>query len=143
MSKGGNFLLNIGPEASGHIPSIMSHTLRTMGVWIDKVEESIFDAIPYWVTSNDFFELGQPLYFMQSKDGQTFYIFSFERPLGERLVIKTTIPLHSQSRISLMTLRKPEYLDWRIFSNGRLIVTVPNHVLDQEELLWVFKVEAP
>jgi alpha-L-fucosidase len=143
VSKGGNFLLNIGPEASGHIPHVMSRTLRAMGSWIDKVEESIFDAVPYWVTSHDFFEPGQPLYFMQSKNGQTFYVFSFEKPLGGRLVVKTTLPLHAQSRISLMTFETTEYLDWRIFSNGRLMVTVPDHILDQERLLWVFKVEAP
>lgn len=144
MSKGGNFLLNIGPEASGHIPHVMSRTLRTMGAWIDMVEESIFDTVPYWVASHDLFEPGQPLYFMQSKNGQTFYIFSFKRPLGGRLVIKTTLPLHDQSRISLMTLQQqPEYLDWRVFSNGRLMVTVPDHVLNQEKLLWVFKLEVP
>lgn len=143
ISKGGNFLLNIGPEASGLLPNVMVNTLLEMGRWIDKTSEAIFDSVPYWVTSSDFHEPGQPLYFMQSKDGKSFYVFSFDRPLGQRLVIKSTVPLHEDSRISLLTKRYTEDLEWRIFSNGRLIVDVPDRVLDMENMLWVFKIVAP
>ncbi len=137
-------MLNIGPEASGLVPNVMVNTLIEMGRWIDKVEESIFDSVPYWVTSIDFNEPGQPLYFMQSKNGKSFYIFSFEKPLGERLVVKSKLPLHQESKISLFTKKKnTEYLNWKIYNNGRLIVDVPNRILNTEKSLWVFKIEAP
>lgn len=145
ISKGGNFLLNIGPEASGLIPATMVNTLHEMGRWIDKASDAIFDSVPYWVTSTDFYEPGQPLYFMQSKDHKVFYVFSFERPLSQRLVIKSTLPIHDDAKISLITkdAHAKQHLDWRIFSNGRLIVNVPDKVLNLEKLLWVFEIVSP
>lgn len=137
-------MLNIGPEASGRIPSTMYNTLKEMGRWVDKVDEAIFDTVPYWVTSSDFSEPGQPLYFMQSKDGRSIYIFSFERLYGERLFVKTSlIPLHKNSRISLLTNGETVHLNWKVYNNGRLIVDVPECILNTEKRLWVFKIEAP
>ncbi len=144
IAKGGNFLLNIGPEASGWIPSSMYNTLIEIGRWVDKANEAIFDTVPYWVTSSDFSEPGQPLYFMQSKDGRSIYIFSFERLYGERLILKASlIPLHKNTKISLLTKREPENLKWKVYNNGRLIVDVPDCILDTEKRIWVFKIEAP
>lgn len=144
VAKGGNFLLNIGPEASGHVPHVMRRTLYEMGQWIDRVDESIFDSVPYWVTSQDLHEPGQPLYFTQSKNGRSFYIFSFQPPLSHCIVVKTKVPLHSQSTISLLSSAyKEESLKWRMTSNNRLIINVPDHIVDQEHLLWVFRIEAP
>lgn len=144
IAKGGNFLLNIGPEASGHIPHVMRKTLYEMGQWIDRVDESIFDSVPYWVTSSDMHEPGQPLYFTQSKNGKSFYIFSLEAPLNRCIVVKTKVPLHPEGTISLLSSSyKNEHLKWRMTSNDRLIINVPDHIVDQEHLLWVFKIEAP
>ncbi|GAA5814224.1 hypothetical protein MFLAVUS_007718 [Mucor flavus] len=141
ISKGGNFLLNIGPEGTGAIPQVMVDRLLEIGQWIEQNHEAVFDTVPYWVTSSDFHELRQPLHFMQSKDGKSFYVFSLEKPVGQRLVIKSTVPLHPDAKISLLS--KSEALNWRVFSNGRLIVDVPDHVVEMEKALWVFKIEAP
>ncbi|KAL9548859.1 hypothetical protein PS6_006384 [Mucor atramentarius] len=144
IAKGGNFLLNIGPEASGHVPHVMRKTLYEIGQWIDHVDESIFDSEPYWVTSHDMHEPGQPLYFTQSKNGKSFYIFSFKAPLSRCIVVKTKVPLHPQSTISLLSSAyKEEGLKWRMARNDRLIINVPDHIIDQEHLLWVFKIDAP
>ncbi|KAF1796938.1 alpha-L-fucosidase-domain-containing protein [Mucor lusitanicus] len=144
VAKGGNFLLNIGPEASGHVPHVMRKTLYQIGQWIDRVDESIFDSVPYWVTSQDLHEPGQPLYFTQSRNGRSFYIFSFNPPLSRCIVVKTKVPLHPQGTISLLSSAyKEEPLKWSMTSNDRLIINVPDHIMDQEHLLWVFKIEAP
>ncbi|KAI9470089.1 MAG: alpha-L-fucosidase-domain-containing protein [Benjaminiella poitrasii] len=138
VSRGGNFLLNIGPDGSGYIPDVMQVKLLEIGAWIDRVKESIFDTVPYWVTPSDFSIPGQPLYFTQSRLG-CFYIFSLNRPTGRRLVVRTKVPLHPQSKISLLPTR--EYLNWE-YSRGKiLIIHVPEHVVDQETLLWVFKIQ--
>lgn len=119
----------------------MVDRLLEIGQWIEQNHEAVFDTVPYWVTSSDFHELRQPLHFMQSKDGKSFYVFSLEKPVGQRLVIKSTVPLHPDAKISLLS--KSEALNWRVFSNGRLIVDVPDHVVEMEKALWVFKIEAP
>ena len=50
ISKGGNLLLDIGPEANGTIPSEQENILRELGKWTSKHEEAIYGVekgIPY------------------------------------------------------------------------------------------------
>ena len=136
-------MLNIGPEASGLVPSIMTNTLLDMGKWINRVNEAIFDSVPYWVTHQDEYTPNQPLYFMQSVNGKSFYIFSFLKPQLQRLVVKTKIPLHPYSNITLLSQSNPEKLQWNINQNDALIVNVPESISSTEDKIWVFKVEAP
>jgi alpha-L-fucosidase len=52
VSRGGNYLLNIGPEGSGEIPDATVETLRKVGPWVERNAESI-----YGTTANPFGEL--------------------------------------------------------------------------------------
>jgi alpha-L-fucosidase len=45
-SKGGNFLLNVGPDAHGVIPSAEADRLRKVGLWLAVNGESIYDTGP-------------------------------------------------------------------------------------------------
>lgn len=45
VSKGGNFLLNVGPTADGRIPVIQEERLRQIGRWMDLNGEGIYDSI--------------------------------------------------------------------------------------------------
>lgn len=45
-SKGGNYLLNIGPMATGEVPSAEVERLREMGKWLDVNGESIYATQP-------------------------------------------------------------------------------------------------
>ncbi|WP_052823392.1 alpha-L-fucosidase [Neotamlana sedimentorum] len=42
MSKGGNYLLNIGPDGEGHVPEASANGLREMGEWIKINNEAIY-----------------------------------------------------------------------------------------------------
>lgn len=42
MSKGGNYLLNIGPDGKGHVPDQSESTLLEMGAWIQVNGEAIY-----------------------------------------------------------------------------------------------------
>ncbi|BDD02043.1 alpha-L-fucosidase [Persicobacter psychrovividus] len=44
VSKGGNFLLNIGPDGLGNVPIESVDRLKTMGAWIQTNGESIYGA---------------------------------------------------------------------------------------------------
>lgn len=44
--KGGNFLLNVGPTAEGIIPQKSVEILTTVGKWLQKNGESIYETIP-------------------------------------------------------------------------------------------------
>jgi alpha-L-fucosidase len=43
-SKGGNFLLNVGPTAEGEIPAASVERLERMGTWLRKNGESVYDT---------------------------------------------------------------------------------------------------
>ena len=47
VSKGGNFLLNIGPAADGTIPVIMEERLRQMGKWLKVNGEAVYGSRIY------------------------------------------------------------------------------------------------
>ena len=44
MCSGANYLLNVGPDATGRIPDIASEILTDIGSWYAKVRESFDDA---------------------------------------------------------------------------------------------------
>jgi alpha-L-fucosidase len=46
VSKGGNYLLNVGPTAEGVIPQIAQENLRTVGRWLKANGESVYGAGP-------------------------------------------------------------------------------------------------
>ncbi len=41
-SKGGNYLLNVGPDADGRLPKAITERLQSVGKWMDKYGESIY-----------------------------------------------------------------------------------------------------
>ncbi len=51
-AKGGNFLLNIGPEPDGTIPAEQQRRLRELGLWTFINHEAIEDVEP-WAVSNE------------------------------------------------------------------------------------------
>jgi alpha-L-fucosidase len=77
-SKGGNYLLNVGPTAEGVIPSESIEILKQVGAWMKTNGESIYgttasplDAAPAWgrVTQKD----------------KKFYLHVFDWPTGGSL----------------------------------------------------------
>lgn len=44
-SKGGNYLLNVGPTALGEIPEVSVERLATMGKWLDQNGESVYGTV--------------------------------------------------------------------------------------------------
>ena len=46
VSKGGNYLLNIGPDATGAIPQPSIERLQAMGAWLEANGESIYGSQP-------------------------------------------------------------------------------------------------
>lgn len=53
VSKGGNFLLNIGPDADGTIPPLMEERLLGMGKWLEVNGEAIYDSEVYSAAASE------------------------------------------------------------------------------------------
>ena len=71
-AKGGNLLINAGPEPSGVIPFEQERIFRELGLWMFINSESIHGARPCKVIREG------NIWFTQSKDGKSVYVFLTE-----------------------------------------------------------------
>jgi len=79
-TKGGNFLLNFGPDAMGNFPPQQLGALNEISLWMFINRESFNKTIPHDIIKED------NMWFLTSDDKKTAYIFINEEnwKLGER-----------------------------------------------------------
>lgn len=138
ISKGGNFLLNIGPEASGHIPEPMSQRLLEIGQWIDRVHASIFDSVPYWITSSQ-----DDLRFTANSNGKSIYAFYCVKEYRNTIEIDVPLPIEKGSIVKLMN--KPEVkVDWKMNRKGNIEFKFDIPTQEQKDMhIIVFDISTP
>ena len=118
VSKGGNFLLNIGPEASGHIPEVMSQKLLEMGQWMSQVGPSIHDSIPYWIDHGE-----KTIRTSANANGKSVYVFYCSQKPTTRIEVNISLPLNADSKVKLMN--NPEIpVEWELTNNGGVVLQV-------------------
>jgi alpha-L-fucosidase len=71
-AKGGNLLINMGPEPSGVIPFEQERTFRELGLWMFINDEAIHDIRPCSVVGDD------QVWYTKSRDGKSVYVFLTE-----------------------------------------------------------------
>lgn len=130
VSKGGNYLLNIGPGPDGELDSNAYTRLKEIGAWIKVNGEGIYGSRMYKV-----FKEGDSIRYTQSKDGKTKYIFLFGFP-KEKLSL-SEISLSKKSVLQLLGSTKK--LAWK--QNGNKVeIDVPTSLKKVTDYVWVIKV---
>ena len=79
VSKGGNYLLNIGPDAEGAIPAPSVERLEAMGAWMEANGESIYGTLPGPIQGVDWCR--------STRKGDAIYLHVFDWPASGRLVL--------------------------------------------------------
>jgi alpha-L-fucosidase len=84
-SKGGNFLLNVGPTGQGFIPDASVERLRQVGEWMNINKEAIYGTtgsplkqVPVWGRCTQ----------KKTEEGTTLYLHVFDWPKDGKLVVK-------------------------------------------------------
>ena len=77
ISKGGNYMFNIGPKGDGSVPELSADILREAGNWIHSNEEAIYGTDPVYIG-------GQSGLSMTSKPGKLF-LFVKEWPVDGKI----------------------------------------------------------
>jgi alpha-L-fucosidase len=122
-SKGGNFLLNVGPDALGEIPDSSAFALKTMGIWLKKYGESI-----YGTTASPFknqLPWGRCTKKVD-KNGTTLYLQVFDWPKDQVVVVPGL-----QSWVNdVYLLANPKQKFAYRFYKGDMQIYVPNVTFD-------------
>ncbi len=131
-SKGGNFLLNVGPTAEGLIPENSVERLQTMGKWMAKNSESI-----YGTTASPFEKLQWGR--CTAKPGKL-YLHVFDWPKDGEL--KVPMPRKDVQKAYLIAHKDRAELLLGSDDKGNLVVTVPRKVPDVIDTVVLLEMEA-
>ncbi|MBQ4476767.1 MAG: alpha-L-fucosidase, partial [Bacteroidales bacterium] len=67
VAKGGNYLLNVGPDADGQLPEVALQRMKEIGEWLKKNGKAIYGTRPLYPYAKD------NIRYTQSKDGKHKY----------------------------------------------------------------------
>lgn len=103
VSRGSNFLLNIGPTADGRVPVIMQEKLLDMGKWLRVNGEGIYGTSRYKKSTDEKLRY--------TKKGEDVFAFLLRFPFGEIVLneVDYTPELHAE----LLGYDKPVYVKER------------------------------
>src|SRR5581483_7258626 len=89
VSKNGNLLLNIGPQADGTVPQIQVDRLRALGEWLRMNGEAIYETRP-WVRPEGKTRDGIGIRFTQK--GDNVYAILMDKPKDRAIIIESLWP---------------------------------------------------
>ena len=117
-SKGGNFLLNVGPTSEGLIPDSSIVRLKKVGEWMKKYGESV-----YGTSASPFFKLTWGRCTQKSENGNTtLYLHVFNWPKDQIIRLPG---LRARIKDAYMLTNNQYKVAWK-FENGDAILHVPS-----------------
>jgi alpha-L-fucosidase len=134
VSKNGNFLLDVGPQANGTIVDVEQRNLREAGVWIKSHAKAIFNTTYWFVTPQE----GENIRFTTTLNA--FYILSLVKP-DTSIVLDNPVPWVEGDSVTVVGGEKDgTVIPSEQLSNGSLRLNVSHEIADADQYTWVFKI---
>jgi alpha-L-fucosidase len=137
VAKGGNFMVGIGPDATGLFHPKAIEALQHASAWLNTNGEAIFNTRPL---AGEKWKQGDHLRFTQSEAGSTIYAFALQWP-GEELVLNS-VTLSLGATVSI--LGTSESLSWHLDAARGTVISLPARWQSAAgppgRLPWVFKI---
>jgi len=160
VSKGGNFMVGIGPDRHGRFSPTAMKQLEEVGAWLKVNGEAIYETRPrpgdLWKEEEQISfaepqpENGEqppptggngPIRFTRSKDGRTLYAICLCWP-GPKLRLKT-VRAGQSAKITLLGTN--ESLKWHDDNGEELVIEIPDGLQDEMKrpckTAWAFRIE--
>jgi len=119
VSRGGNFLLNIGPSPEGDFSDTAYLRLKEIGAWMKTNGEGIYGTHPIRPYSSD------NVYLTQSKDSSAVYAFFLPESRAVTLPAEITIDRFTPAAASKVTmLGSKEKFKWKM-DGKKMVISVP------------------
>jgi alpha-L-fucosidase len=116
VSKNGNLLLDVGPEADGTIPPVQMERLKALGAWLQQNGEAIYDSTP-WTRAEGKSAEGDDVRY--TRKGDDLYVTVLGNPKAQTI----TIPdLPSKQGIAITQLGGESELGVKVQDGGMRIV---------------------
>ena len=137
VSKGGNFMVAIGPDATGKFHPAAVEQLEEVGAWLDVNGEAIYATRE---RPSDLWKEGRHVRFTRTKEDSAVYAICLEWP-GRRLLLESVQP-REDSQIRLLGYAKP--LRWKRSKEG-MVIAIPKALQDEGnrpcQYAWTFRIE--
>lgn len=121
VSKNGNLLLDIGPEADGTIPEVQMSRLLALGTWLKQNGEAIYGTRP-WTRAEGQTAEGIPMRF--TRTDSSLYATLLGEPKAGKVTIKNLAPKPGSS---MYMLGQERPLKW-VQRGEDVQVTLPSHL---------------
>ncbi|MEA3460437.1 MAG: alpha-L-fucosidase [Bacteroidota bacterium] len=98
-SKGGNLLLNIGPDAEGEIPDIQKGLLNELGLWYF-INKEAMEKVEPWPKIRE-----GDVWFLKKQNENTLYVFITGEPLkygGKKDILLKSVAATEDTRVSVI-----------------------------------------
>jgi alpha-L-fucosidase len=104
VSKNGNLLLDVGPEADGTIPQVQMDRLNALGAWLKQNGEAIYGTHP-WTRAvgetNQVDAAGKPVALRFTEKAGKVYVILLKKPKSQTVILKNVSPA-AGSQIALL-----------------------------------------
>jgi alpha-L-fucosidase len=137
VSKGGNFMVGIGPDGNGRWHPMAVKNLEEAGAWLHVNGEAIYATRP---RPGDLWKEGNQIRFSSTKDGRILYAIGLVWP-GERLVLKS-VKAKKGSPVHLLGIKQPLHSHQE---REGLVIDIPEFLQNESNrpngIAYVFKIE--
>jgi len=134
VSKNGNLLLDVGPEADGTIPPVQMKRLQALGAWLEQNGEAIYGTRP-WQTAEG--ETSEGIHLRFTRSDSAVYATLLGKPKTDTFTLKSVAP-KAGTQIYLLGAAQP--LVWSQQGDSTKI-TLPQTLRGQ--YAYVLKIAGP
>lgn len=119
-AKGGNLLLNVGPDSHGKIPNQQENRLREIGLWQMANREAIENTRPWEITNEN------NIWFTRSKDQQSVYVFvntPYWKHMEEKAFFIRSLKGSSNTKVSILG-QNDQMMEYLVYRSPKAIHSV-------------------